>query len=330
MKKTAVCFTKEGMHVLEKLNKAALEAGIEKITAYLDMDDDNEHEGFLRLEGTLSDWVRDAFEQHSAIIFVGSTGIAVRLTAPFVKDKLSDSPVIVIDDMGRFVIPLLSGHVGGANKLALTLAKLLDAVAVITTSTDIHDAFSADVYAGENNLMIRNREGIKKVNAKAIEGKAVTISYKDYPPKEAVDIIVADETDREYSLLLTPKPYTVGIGMKKDKDVKEAEESILNELKKLDITTDMIYALCTIDVKKDEKAIRHFCDRFSIPLIVFDSEMLNKAKGEFSSSDFVKETVGVDNVCERAAVLGAGDGAELILKKQLLGGMTLAVAKRKV
>ena len=58
--------------------------------------------------------------------------------------------------------------------------------------------------------------------------------------------------------------------------------------------------------------------------------MLSRVKGDFSSSDFVKETVGVDNVCERAAVLGAGDGAELILNKQLLKGMTLAVAKRRI
>ena len=330
MIKTAICFTEDGMHVLEKLNSAATYAGIEKITAYLSRNDDTEYEGFLRPEGTLSDWVRDRFKEHSAIIFVGSVGIAVRMIAPFVNDKLSDSPVIVIDDTGRFVIPILSGHVGGANKLSLTLAKLLDAVPVITTSTDLHDAFSADVYAKENNLMIRNREGIKKVNAKAIEGKAITISYKDYPPKEAVDIIVADETDREYSLLLSPKPYTLGIGMKKDKDIKEAEETILNELNKLDITTDMIYAVCSIDIKKDEKALKSFCDRYSIPLIVFDSEMLSRVKGDFSSSDFVKETVGVDNVCERAAVLGAGDGAELILKKQLLKGMTLAVAKRRI
>lgn len=329
MKKTAICFTEEGMHVIEKLNREADRAGIEKIVAYTDSKD-SENEGFIRLDGTLSDWVRDRFEEHSAIIFVGSTGIAVRMIAPFVKDKLSDSPVIVIDDTGRFVIPILSGHVGGANKLALTLAKLLDAIPVITTSTDLHDAFSADVYAKENSLMIRNRDGIKKVNAKAIEGKSVTISFKDYPPKEEVDIIVSDETDREYSLLLSPKPYTIGIGMKKNKDEKEAEESILNELKKMDITTDMIYAVCSIDVKKDEKALKHFCDKYSLPLLVFDSDMLNKLQGEFSSSEFVKEIVGVDNVCERAAVLGAGYKAELVLKKQALSGMTLAVAKRRI
>lgn len=71
----------------------------------------------------------------------------MRTIAPFLKDKLTDSPVLVLDEAGNYVIPLLSGHVGGANEIALLLAELLGAVPVITTATDINNAFAIDVFA---------------------------------------------------------------------------------------------------------------------------------------------------------------------------------------
>ena len=329
MKKAAICFTAYGKAVIEKLNKAAVEKGIEPATAYISMRDADEDGGFIKVTESLEEWAAGRFADNEAIIFVGAVGIAVRAIAPSVRDKLSDSPVIVIDDTGRYVIPILGGHVGGADKLAVTIAELIGAEPVITTSTDQHEAFSADVFARENGLRIRNRDGIKKVSAKAIEGKRVTLSVKDYPPEEPVDIIVADDTDREYDLLLSPKKYTVGIGMKKDTDPVRAEEYVLNTLKDNDIDIDDVYVVSTIDIKEDEPAVKYICDKYRLPLITFDADILNKARGDFSSSEFVKNTVGVDNVCERSAVLAAGPGAELIIKKQAENGITLAVAKRR-
>lgn len=311
MKKAAVFFTDKGKEIISKLN--------EKLREPIEAKDS---------ETPLGEWTETNFREGNALIFIGAAGIAVRSIAPFVKDKLSDSPVIIIDDSGSFVIPLLSGHVGGANKLAATLAECLGAVPVITTSTDVNDCFSVDSFAVENRLGISNRDGIRKVSAKAIEGKAITLSIKDYPPREAVDVIVADDTDAEYSLLLKPKDYTVGLGMKKDKDRAELEAFFLETLKGEGLNPEDIYALCTIDIKENEPALKALRDKYRIPVISFDKELLLKAKGEFSSSDFVKETVGVDNVCERSAVLGAGAGAKLILKKTAKDGMTIAIAKR--
>ena len=311
MKKAAVFFTDKGKEILSKLN--------EKLREPIEAKDP---------ETPLGEWTETNFGEGNALIFIGAAGIAVRSIAPFVKDKLSDSPVIIIDDSGSFVIPLLSGHVGGANKLAATLAECLGAVPVITTSTDVNDCFSVDSFAVENRLGISNRDGIRKVSAKAIEGKAITLSIKDYPPREAVDVIVADDTDAEYSLLLKPKDYTVGLGMKKDKDRAELEAFFLETLKGEGLNPEDIYALCTIDIKENEPALKALRDKYRIPVISFDKELLLKANGEFSSSDFVKETVGVDNVCERSAVLGAGAGAKLILKKTAKDGMTIAIAKR--
>ncbi|MCR5687579.1 MAG: cobalamin biosynthesis protein, partial [Lachnospiraceae bacterium] len=208
-------------------------------------------------------------------------------------------------------------------------AQLLGAIPVITTSTDVNGAFSVDTFAAENRLAITDRKGIKKVSVKALEGKKVTLSIKDFPPAEKVDVIVADETDRECSLLLTPKEYTVGLGMKKNRDSRAAESFFLETLSGLGIDVSDIYALATIDAKEDEEALTYLRDRYSIPLISFDSSLLNKAEGSFAGSDFVKQTVGCDNVCERAATLAAGPGAEPVLGKTAHNGMTIAVAKRR-
>ena len=107
-----------------------------------------EEEGFAPLERPSKPFYGPIFEWADAMVFVGSTGIAVREIAPFVKDKRTDPAVISMDELGTFVIPLLSGHIGGANELALKLAEVLEATPVITTATDINKKFSVDAWAG--------------------------------------------------------------------------------------------------------------------------------------------------------------------------------------
>ncbi|MCR5672787.1 MAG: cobalamin biosynthesis protein [Lachnospiraceae bacterium] len=330
MDKTFICFTENGKKIIEKIISAALQETASSaltVKGYA-FGNCSAGAGIKKPDISLEELTKCEFAAGHAIIFIGAVGIAVRTISPFIKDKLTDSPVIVIDDAGTFVIPILSGHAGGANKLAAALAGLLDAVPVITTSTDVNGAFSADVFAVENHLTIRNREGIRKVSAKALEGKPVTISIKDYPPAEGADIIIADETDREYSLLLSPKKYVLGVGMRKDKDASAFEEFIVSLLSENGIEINDVYALATVDVKENEPALRAFSQKHRIPLISFEAPVLERAKGDFTASDFVKETVGVDNVCERAAYLAAGPGAKIIVKKTKYDGITAAIAQR--
>ena len=327
MIKDIICFNENGSKIARKINSAAQEAGIGCAHTFI-CNGGNSEEGFESI--SLDDFARRGFSEGHGLIFVGATGIAVRAIAPYIKDKLSDCPVIVIDDAGTFVIPILSGHAGSANKLAQILAKLIGAIPVITTSTDVNGAFSADVFAVENRLTIHNREGIKKVSAKAIEGKPVTISIKDYPPTEPVDIILADETDREYSLLIKPKEFVVGIGMRRSTNQKDAEDFILETLSKCGVSTEDVYALATIDLKAEEPAIRAFSSKYRLPVIAFEAAVLGRAAGDFTPSEFVKETVGVDNVCERAAFLAAGPSGKIICKKTKGEGITLAIARRRI
>ena len=277
----------------------------------------------------------DAFVDNEALVFVGAAGIAVRAIAPLVRDKLKDPPVIVIDENGSFVIPLLSGHVGGANSLSIEIAEAIEAQPVITTATDVSDAFSVDVFAKENELRIANRDGIAKVSSSALEGKPVTICIKAFPPEEPVDVLIADQEAAKglkdpAKIVLCPKRYAIGMGCRKGKafgDLRAFAEDVLRE-NGIDISE--AGCIATIDVKKDEEGLKRLSQAWRMPLITFEAGLLARAEGNFSHSDTVLEKVGVDNVCERAAVLAAGRGSQIRVKKTARDGMTIAVAERKI
>lgn len=122
----------------------------------------------------LKQWCREQFETHSeGLIFVGASGIAVRTIAPYLKSKTTDPAVLVIDEAGRYVISLLSGHIGGANRLALLVAGLIGAEPVITTATDVNGKFAVDVFAKDNQLSIGSMKAAKEISAAILRGEPV-------------------------------------------------------------------------------------------------------------------------------------------------------------
>lgn len=310
-----VTFTKKGRNLAETIISACSDIGAE----------------LADRDSKLSDICREAFKNREAVVFIGAMGIAVRSIAPYVADKLSDPPVIVIDEAGKHVIPVLSGHIGGANELAVRIADSINAEPVLTTATDVSGAFSVDLFAKENDLRIVNREGIAKVSSSALEGKAVTICIKDYPPKNYVDVLVTDESALKdsASIVLCPRKYAVGIGCRKGKpfdEIRNFAESVLTEN---GIIADEIGAIATVDVKKNEPGLLRLSQYWRVPLLAFDSAVLNKVQGEFASSERVLSAVGTDNVCERASAAAAGKGYKLIVRKTAYNGITIAVSERK-
>lgn len=313
------------------------------------------------VEKPVGEWAGEQMEKGHALLFIGACGIAVRAIAPHLRDKLQDSPVLVMDENGKYVIPILSGHAGGANALAAYLAEKTGAQPVITTATDINRKFAVDLFAKRNGLFIGNKDGIAAVSAKALAGEEITLSvetghwvceaeddlqeewktvkpFKDsegirilpYPPRQPVDVLVTSEKGQYPALLLLrPKEYVIGIGCKKGKRAEELEDFLKRRLEELGIETRQIWAAASVSQKKEEPGILEWCQKEKIPFWTYEAEELQAVEGDFQPSLFVKEQVGVDNVCERAAVKACGADGTLILKKCAEDGMTLAVAKRK-
>ena len=294
----------------------------------------------------LHEWVEKQMQEKNALLFIGACGIAVRAIAPSVTDKLQDAPVLVMDEKGKYVIPILAGHMGGANELAQYLAKLTGAEPVITTATDLNEKFAVDLFAKRNYLAIGNKEGIVKVSSKALAGKEITISLESghgssdrmpegvrllpYPPTEPVDVLISSqETGFEAAIHLKPKEYIIGMGCKKGKSVDEINGFIEKELRELDISDTQIYALASISQKREEPGLIEWCRRKDVLFRTYTAAQLQEVRGEFRKSAFVKGQVGVDNVCERAALKACDFGGKLICGKCAENGMTIAVSKRK-
>lgn len=135
--------------------------------------------GLSSLPDNVKAWLGELWGNYR-ILFIGAAGIAVRYIAPWVKDKYTDSAVLVMDERGRYIIPLLSGHVGSAVETAKEIASCIKAVPVITTATDVQGKFAVDVFARKNGLAITDREMAKAISAAVLEGEKVGF-YSPYP-----------------------------------------------------------------------------------------------------------------------------------------------------
>ena len=123
--------------------------------------------------------VKKSFQDYDAIIFISSTGIAVRAIAPFIQSKDKDPAVIVIDSIGKYAISLLSGHLGGANELTEKIAKTIEAEPIITTATDNLNIKAPDIVAKENNLVIEDLKKAKEIAALLVNGQKVAFIDED-------------------------------------------------------------------------------------------------------------------------------------------------------
>lgn len=269
--------------------------------------------------GELKNWSAEHFRKDDALIFVGACGIATRAIAPYVHHKTVDPAVIVVDELGRNVIPLLSGHIGGANRLSEILAERLTAEAKITTATDLHGSFAVDTWAKKNGMTIHRPEYIKVVSSKALKEENIIVES---------DVKITYQDLWEDKLTLIPKVLSVGIGCKKGTAEEDIENIFEQVMKEYHLAREAVKQICSIDLKEEEPGLISFAKKKGIPFVTFSAEALQALSGDFSTSEFVKNVAGVDCVCERSAVKGAGetDASSLIVRKTAANGVTIAVA----
>ena len=295
-----ICFTDRGCALMRRVC-AELHSGDEEIKDVT----------------ALSDWTGEAFLTGNILIFIGACGIAVRAIAPFLRDKLTDPAVLVLDEGGRYVIPVLSGHCGGAVAAARKLSERLGAEAVLTTATDTRGMFSVDVYAKEQGLLLSDREKAKEYTVTLLRkgggGDPVLIS----PGKPKGD-----------GLQLIPRCLVIGMGCRKGKSVSELYGFVQEVFDKHDLDIRAAEALVSIDLKAEEQGLKELAEKLQVPFLTFDSRVLMAEEGAFTTSEFVREVTGADNVCERAVmVYGA---KRLLVPKTAENGMTVAVGVKQL
>lgn len=293
------------------------------------------------LEESLKDWTGRQFASKDALLFIGAAGIAVRAAAPFVASKVSDPAVLCMDEQGRFVISLLSGHLGGANELTEEIAQICSAVPVITTATDAGGRFSVDSFARREHLYLDDLKLAKRISAEVLENRKVGL-YSDFElsgqiPLElslqkreglGISISLDDRYDPfPETLHLVPRITVLGIGCKKGTAKEQIEALVKRVMEQNQLSMHSIGKAASIDLKKEEQGLLDFCKAYDAEFLTYSKEELEKMslKEGFSESQFVKEVTGVGNVCERSALRASG-GTKLLQGKTAEHGVTVAVA----
>lgn len=296
----------------------------------------------LQPMGRLADWAAAAFASAQGLVFIGACGVAVRAVAPLLRGKTVDPAVVVVDERAQFVIPLLSSHLGGGNQLARQIAAHTGATLVLTTATDVNGRFAVDSWARAQRLAVLEPQRIKMVSSRILQELPVGIA-SEFPLPEAlpeglttadapvgIDLAVHFRPDRyPVTLHLAPRILYLGIGCRQGVSCAAITQAVESVFAREHLYPQAVWAVCTIDRKGGEPGLLEFCRRWGLPLLTFSSSELAALPGEFSASPFVQQTVGVDNVCERAAVAGCGGKGECLCRKTACDGVTVAVVKKQ-
>ena len=175
--------------------------------------------------------------------------------------------MLVVDEMGKYVIPILSGHIGGANELAREAAGILGALPVITTATDLRHAFAVDLFAVQNRLEMEDLEEAKRISAAVLAGERIGF-FSDFPtegeiPEELspgvwqahnICITQRDGERRPGLLKLIPRTAVLGMGCRRGISLEAARSGAVAALKSSGLSRLSLCALASVAEKRGSRA----------------------------------------------------------------------------
>lgn len=293
------------------------------------------------------------WKKGSVLLFFLATGIVVRKIAPLLGSKYEDPAVLVMDFKLRQILPLLSGHAGGANEIALDISShILDCRPFLTTATDQEGIFAFDLFALKNGFEIENPDVVAGISNALLNREAVTVLappelfsvIRSFPGFSEELMVLSEPANAapEYEtpcIILSPappvlyakdclririRPIAIGCGMNRGVMCDEVETAVLTFLREHRLRLDEIRAVASFVVKKSEQGLIEFAARHSLPLVFFDEQQINAVPGNFSASR-ARELFGIHGVAEPCAVLASERGI-LFQHKQAFGGVTVAAA----
>lgn len=289
------------------------------------------------------------FSAHGAHVFVCAVGIAVRAIAPLLRGKDVDPAVVALDQEGRFAVPLASGHLGGANALARSIAALTGGQAVVTTATDLQGVPAIDLLAQAQNMAIADLAAAKAVSAALLDGAAVPLADAEgrlfapgdpaaayFPrvgPDEARAAPLAVWVDWRRidvppgHLLLTPRVLAAGVGCRRGAGAAEVMACLQAACRRAGAHPAALAALGSVALKADEAGLLEAAQELGLRVRFFSSEELAAVRVPTPSAR-VARAAGTPSVAEAAALLLANN-TELVCEKTIAGPATAALALMK-
>ncbi|MGE5237806.1 MAG: precorrin-3B C(17)-methyltransferase [Chloroflexota bacterium] len=291
-----------------------------------------------------SELVRDLWPGHDSFIFIMAAGIVARTIAPLFRGKRIDPAVVVLDEKGRFAVSLLSGHLGGANRMAKEIAGFLGGEPVITTASDINDVPSIDLWAQGHDLIIEDWDAVPRAATKLLnEGRldvfadtdiSLPAQFTTVGDPSAADVVISNRTVRlppkqagAYGLtplVMRPKNLVAGIGCNSGTPAKEIADVVRRTFESRNLSVLSVRAIATLDRKGNEPGLIEFAKHNGLDITCYTPEELNEVKG-ITKSDAALRATGARAVAEPAALLASGNDT-LLVPKQKIGNVTIAVA----
>jgi cobalamin biosynthesis protein CbiG len=280
------------------------------------------------------------------IVAIMAAGIVVRAVSSLITDKTKDPAIVVVDEMGKFVISLLSGQLGGANELAKEVANILGAIPVITTSSDLQGYKAIDLYAKEMGYIISDMALYRKMAKMMTEKNKISVYVEkceendyfysdffikfedidDFLKKEGLKLAVSwKKFDSKDILYLIPKRLVLGIGFHKGISGEELFTFVNKVCNEEKLHVSAIKKIATIDKRENELGLWDLSKRLNSELCFLSSSDLKKVSKMVDGSETVEKYHGVGNISEASAILCSNYG-NIIVPKKKGGVITLCIA----
>lgn len=304
--------------------------------------------------------LREAFGEFAALVCVMASGVVIRSLAPVLRGKLKDPAVLCLDEAGRFVVPLLAGHVGGGNALARLLARELGAQAVLTTSSDVQGLLGPDLLALALQAQVRNPGALPATSAALVNGVGVDLWFDpvemggaagfladlpgyrahrvDEPAEAAPSAAAVVVTGRQVhgmagvpagALHLVPRWVVAGVGCTRGRSGETLATAVKAAVSDAGIHPAALRALASVRAKQNEPGVFAAAEELEVPLVFASDEDVEATMvaHALAENPWVRQNVGVGGAAEPAALWAAGEGATLIVPKRAGGGVTVALAR---
>ena len=284
----------------------------------------------LKLYKKLDDILAPAWSEYDAIICILAMGAVVRKIAPLLKDKSTDPAVIVINLGLDKIVPLLSGHLGGANELADNIAsKIPNCINFISTATDQTKTLAFEMLAKKRDWKIENLKALAKISNRLINKQRVKVAtykslFETIPNRDNLELVDFENLDldtvvisplvQSKSLTFRPKVY-LGIGCNRDTPLEQIDKAIELFLEKYNIKIEDIKSIASFEAKRDEVGLLGFAKKYNFPIEFYNKDDINSLQNEFSKSASTK-FFGLKGVAEPSAIL-ASEYRELVIKKEV-------------
>jgi cobalt-precorrin 5A hydrolase len=347
-KVSVLAITKNGIKIGLKLKKISSSWRIYAPSKF--SDNDTQIEWYSE---PTSNKIEELFKTNDALVCIFSLGAVIRLVSPYIKDKKTDPAVLVIDDKAKFVISVLSGHIGGANQLTENIAEKLGGTAVITTAADVNKTIAVDLLGKEFGWEIEDDSTVTKISAFMVNEEEIGV-FQDagnknwWNKKLPINVIIYSSieeleksqakgfliiTDKEIvnqeilknSVVYRPPTLVVGVGLHGNTTKETIREGLNDCLKKYKLSAKSIAKLVSIKKPQDVQGLIDLGNEMNVPVEYFEKEELAQIEIP-NPSEMVQAFEGTPSVSEAAAIKSS-TGQLVVEKQKFPPNLTIAIAR---